>query len=490
MEVEEPEPGREERGRRSGRSLSPSTEERRSRGRRKRSRSRERERRRDRRSRSRSGERERYGGGRRYNRDSRDSRRRSGRRERDRRERTPPEVMEERERERDSRTVFVNGLSAKCGDRDLFDFFSDSGTVVDIRIIRDRYTRRCKGYAYVEFEDKSTVDKSLLLSGSALLGSSVEVRSTSWSKEGERGGRSGSGANAGVQRAHGSSRGDLGAEGAPSPTGRMLLKLYVGNLHPGVTPQDLKSIFEPFGPVAFANLAQKPQAQDPGRAWGYGFVQFANQEDGSKAAAQLDGLELAGLSIKVSAAKSNAEVGQDAAAPGQASLDDDLTGSEGLKLNAKSRMALMAKLSGGSEAAVISQVGAGGAPAPADPAPGAGGPSSAEASDLEIQQGVLGPASPIPTVCILLKNMFDPKEETEEGWDEDIADDVKQECSNFGRVKHIFVDKESQGFAYLKLETVEAAKRARSSLHARWFAGRRIACDFQFLQVYDKHFGL
>lgn len=27
---------------------------------------------------------------------------------------------------------------------------------------------------------------------------------------------------------------------------------------------------------------------------------------------------------------------------------------------------------------------------------------------LALEQGVLGPASPIPTPCVLLKNMFDP----------------------------------------------------------------------------------
>ena len=34
--------------------------------------------------------------------------------------------------------------------------------------------------------------------------------------------------------------------------------------------------------------------------------------------------------------------------------------------------------------------------------------------------------------------------ETEEDWDEDIAEETKDECSKFGEVKHIFVDKESQ----------------------------------------------
>ncbi len=78
-----------------------------------------------------------------------------------RRERTPPEVREQREREKelqrldkDTRTVFAYNLSLKADERDLFDFFSDAGTVIDIRIICDRNTKRSKGFAYIEFEDK------------------------------------------------------------------------------------------------------------------------------------------------------------------------------------------------------------------------------------------------------------------------------------------------------------------------------------------------
>ena len=38
---------------------------------------------------------------------------------------------------------------------------------------------------------------------------------------------------------------------------------------------------------------------------------------------------------------------------------------------------------------------------------------------------MLGPSSPIPTPCLLLKNMFDPAEETEPNWDEEIGQDTK-----------------------------------------------------------------
>ena len=78
-----------------------------------------------------------------------------------RRERTPPEVREAREKERelkeldrDIRTVFAYNLPLKADERNLFEFFSKGGTVEDVRIIMDRNTRRSKGFAYIEYASR------------------------------------------------------------------------------------------------------------------------------------------------------------------------------------------------------------------------------------------------------------------------------------------------------------------------------------------------
>jgi RNA-binding protein 39 len=49
-----------------------------------------------------------------------------------------------------------------------------------------------------------------------------------------------------------------------------------------------------------------------------------------------------------------------------------------------------------------------------------------------------------PTPCILIKNAFDPAEETGDHWDKEIQEDVRDECNKYGQVVHIYVDKESQ----------------------------------------------
>lgn len=51
--------------------------------------------------------------------------------------------------ERSARTVFAYNLSLKADDRDIFQLFSRAGTVLDVKLITDRSTRRSKGFAYV-----------------------------------------------------------------------------------------------------------------------------------------------------------------------------------------------------------------------------------------------------------------------------------------------------------------------------------------------------
>jgi RNA-binding protein 39 len=58
----------------------------------------------------------------------------------------PPEFDEDREQNRDDFTIFVHQIHPKVDDRDLFDFFSHVGRVLDIRLIRDQRTLKSKGY--------------------------------------------------------------------------------------------------------------------------------------------------------------------------------------------------------------------------------------------------------------------------------------------------------------------------------------------------------
>jgi RNA-binding protein 39 len=51
---------------------------------------------------------------------------------------------------------------------------------------------------------------------------------------------------------------------------------------------------------------------------------------------------------------------------------------------------------------------------------------------------------------------------------------VKEECGKYGPVAHIWVDKASKGFIYVKFGTASAASVAQAALHGRFFAGKQV----------------
>lgn len=88
----------------------------------------------------------------------------------------------------------------------------------------------------------------------------------------------------------------------------------------------------------------------------------------------------------------------------------------GMRLNSTARAALMNRLAGaaggGGQADFTPQVSMpmqNSGPLPGPP-PQTGPAISPAAQALALEQGVLGPASPRPTQCLLLKNMFDPSQ--------------------------------------------------------------------------------
>ena len=87
------------------------------------------------------------------------------------------------------------------------------------------------------------------------------------------------------------------------------------------------------------------------------------------------------------------------------------------------------------------------------------------------------PAEP-PSPSLLIANMFDPRGETEADWDLDIADEMRDECSKYGPLLHVWVDKNSQGHVYLRFHTTQAAQAAHAALNGRWFGGRQLVASY------------
>ncbi|XVF67962.1 hypothetical protein PTKIN_Ptkin10aG0164200 [Pterospermum kingtungense] len=377
--------------------------------------------------------------------------------------------------ERDQRTVFAYQISLKANERDVYEFFSRAGKVRDVRLILDRNSRRSKGVGYIEFYDVMSVPMAIALSGQPLLGQPVMVKPSEAEKNL-------------VQSTTSVAAGQTG------PLAGAARRLYVGNLHLNITEDQLRQVFEPFGSV---ELVQLP-LDETGHCKGFGFVQFARLED-AKNALNLNGqLEIGGRVIKVSTVTDQGapqDVGTNAT-----DLDDDDGG--GLSLNSSSRALLMAKLDRSGTASSITGSGLTSSTAPiigAAPMVPSLVPSAIQASVPAIPglpAGLQLPTNGIPTIdtigipseCLLLKNMFDPSVETQPDFELDIKEDVQEECSKFGNLKHIYVDRNSAGFVYLRFEDTQGAINAQRNLHGRWFAGKMITATFMVPQTYEAKF--
>ena len=80
--------------------------------------------------------------------------------------------------------------------------------------------------------------------------------------------------------------------------------IFVGNLSFNTSEDDLRGAFQAYGQVDRVSILTD---RDTGRSRGFGFVEMANNEDGEKAIAALNGSQLGGRTINVNEARPKTE---------------------------------------------------------------------------------------------------------------------------------------------------------------------------------------
>ncbi len=78
------------------------------------------------------------------------------------------------------------------------------------------------------------------------------------------------------------------------------MNIYVGNLSPKTSEDELREAFEAFGEVDSAKIIKD---NFTGKSRGFGFVEMPNQSEGEAAIAGLNGKEVAGSSLTVNEAR-------------------------------------------------------------------------------------------------------------------------------------------------------------------------------------------
>ncbi len=84
------------------------------------------------------------------------------------------------------------------------------------------------------------------------------------------------------------------------------MNIYVGNLSPETTDDDLRQAFEACGQVESANVIKDKYS---GESRGFGFVEMPSKDEAQKAIDEMNGKDLQGSPINVNEARPRADRG-------------------------------------------------------------------------------------------------------------------------------------------------------------------------------------
>jgi len=247
-------------------------------------------------------------------------------------------------------------------------------------------------------------------------------------------------------------------------------KLWIKNLRPVVTQEDMQGIFKPFGEFEDFKMGNM-------ECW----ITFQNHNDAGDAMGSMQGFQLVGQELQIVMQSIDAAPPPPIIPPpppvamesleSQINRDTDFGGSNA---GGAERIELMKKLAGGVPGVAGSVVvpppppAKSGAPPP--PPPPAGGAAQALPPTPK-------PGGPMART-LLLQNMFTPSEvsvQKDPKFYEEIREDTNEECSKFGKVLHVTVDpRGASGLIYVLYEAAGQRQAAEHALNGRWFEGKKI----------------
>jgi len=374
---------------------------------------------------------------------------------------------------KDRRTVFVSQLVMRAEERDVVRYFRKKlgCKVNEVIVLRDKRTGRHKGCAYVELKRLEDVPKVVEVSGQPpdfqrfpilIKASEAEknyVLSNTQSTLTAR------------------QMGDRDQGPLLTTNGKLLesQKVYLGNLDPRATQEILYSVFSSFGHLEKVSIQMEPTT---GVSRGFAFLSFRDPKHANLSIHTMSGQVLLGRPLKTGWANQTSTVPGIEVVTSTEFPDDATTRIQNAHL-------------------ALSQVSLPGTDSPPKTNPmavaasksssdsmdplGSAGNSGYKAGNNSLNEGAakkIGNASE-PTSIVLVHNMFDKDQETEEGWEEDIRLDFVDECSKWGKILDVQVmHKEQGGKIYASFENSSQAQTCASNLAGRWFDKRQLRVEF------------
>lgn len=153
-------------------------------------------------------------------------------------------------------SLYVGDLHGDVTEANLFEVFSQVGTVQSIRVCRDIITRRSLGYAYVNYTGQADAERALdTINGTEIKGRPCRIM---WSQRDPSLRKSGRG------------------------------NIFIKNLDKKIDIKALHDTFSQFGNI----LSCKIELDSKGESKGYGYIQFAESDNATTAIEKVNGMML------------------------------------------------------------------------------------------------------------------------------------------------------------------------------------------------------
>ncbi|XP_051860766.1 poly(U)-binding-splicing factor half pint isoform X2 [Drosophila albomicans] len=169
--------------------------------------------------------------------------------------------------------VYVGSISFELKEDTIRAAFTPFGPIKSINMSWDPITQKHKGFAFVEYEIPEGAQLALEQMNGALMG----------------------GRNIKVGRPSNMPQAQQVIDEVQEEA-KSFNRIYVASIHPDLSEEDIKSVFEAFGPILYCKLAQGTSVHSHK---GYGFIEYANKQAMDEAIASMNLFDLGGQLLRV-----------------------------------------------------------------------------------------------------------------------------------------------------------------------------------------------
>lgn len=169
--------------------------------------------------------------------------------------------------------VYVGSISFELKEDTIRMAFLPFGPIKSINMSWDPITQKHKGFAFVEYEIPEGAQLALEQMNGALMG----------------------GRNIKVGRPSNMPQAQQVIDEIQEEA-KSYNRIYVASIHPDLSEEDIKSVFEAFGPILYCKLAQGTSVHSHK---GYGFIEYANKQAMDEAIASMNLFDLGGQLLRV-----------------------------------------------------------------------------------------------------------------------------------------------------------------------------------------------